>query len=112
MLAAVNSYESAEFCENGSTFTKILCRSIHEIDCSGEEFSLNSLVNKIKSNGYQRARVHRGAAKELDLVFRHSLVNAGYDKYFSSLFVDKISRSNLLSREAAVVFIEFVSQIK
>lgn len=100
VFAAVNSYESAKFSEDGSAFTKILCRSIHEIDCSGEEFSLNSLVNRIKSNGYQSAHVHRGAAKELDLVFRHSLVNTGYDKYFSSLFVDKISRSNLLSREA------------
>lgn len=100
VIAAVNPYESATFDENGSNFTKILCKSIHEIDCNGEVFSLNSLINRINSNGYSRAFVHRGAAQELDLVFRNPAANEGLDKYFSFLFIDRIARSDTLSREA------------
>ena len=100
VLAAVNSYQSATFDENGSIFTKILCKSIHELDSSGETFSLESLIHKIRSNGYQKALVHRGAAQKLDLVFRNQIRTEGTDKYFPFLFISKLAHSDMLSREA------------
>ena len=100
VLAAVNSYQSATFDENGSLFTKILCKSIRELDSSGETFSLESLIHRIRINGYKRALVHRGAARKLDLVFRNPAKTAGIDKYFPFLFISKIAHSDMLSREA------------
>lgn len=100
VLAAVNSYQSATFDENGSVFTNILCKSICELDSSGEIFSLESLIHRMQTNGYHRALVHRGAAQKLDLVFRNPAATAGIDQYFPFLFIDKIAHGDMLSREA------------
>lgn len=100
VLASVNSYGSAKFNENGSVFTKILCKSIHEIHRSGEAFSFNSLINKIKSNGYSDFFVHRGAGQELDISFRGQQTIDGIDPFFSEHFLERIAQGNILSREA------------
>ena len=98
VLASVNSYQTAKFDETGSKFTKALCKSIYEIERSGETFSLRLLVETISAIGYTDALVHRGAAKELDILFRNK-TSINSDN-FPELFFCRLSHSNALSREA------------
>lgn len=100
VLASVSSSRSSKFDEGGSVFTKTLCKSIHDIERSGETFSLSALIGRIKANGYTDAYVHRGAARELDILFRGQQTTDGFDQYFVDRFVDRVAHSSALSREA------------
>lgn len=100
ILTSGSACESAEFDETGSKFTSVLCKSIDEIHRGGETFSLDTLVKKICSNGYPNAFVNRGAAQQVNLLFRSSPTDDGFDKYLPAVFTRKIRQNNMLSREA------------
>ncbi len=100
ILTAGGSCEPAFFGETGSNFTTALCKSIYEIHRGGETFSLDALLKKTQSNGYPHAYVNRGAARQVDLLFRNSPSDDGFDKYLPVTFARKIAQSNMLSREA------------
>lgn len=102
ILTACDDIDISTYDETGSQFAKVLCKAIYDIKSNGDEFSLNSLSQKMVNLGYKGAMLNFGAssAKDVSFIFKPRSNFLKQYNDFVPRFLDRVNHSNAVLREA------------